>query len=165
MGWSLMIFCARATRGLGRPSLDARSGRSISPHPWKRTSGLGGGGEGLPGRPPARGTRTIRMCSFDARIRGSTRPPFEACNEQARKDGRGTARPSFLLAEATRSEGWEGGLLISCARATRGLRRPSLDKRSGRPIRPPSCEESMSELGRTYISLNARSEGQSGCSP
>jgi hypothetical protein len=41
-----MIFCARATRGLPstqlgtlslskgrRPSLDARSGRSISPHP------------------------------------------------------------------------------------------------------------------------------------
>ena len=34
-GWSLMIFCARATRGLRRPSLDARSGRSISPHPWR----------------------------------------------------------------------------------------------------------------------------------
>jgi len=34
-GWSLMIFCARATRGLRRPSLDARSGRSIRPHPRK----------------------------------------------------------------------------------------------------------------------------------
>ena len=34
-GWRLMIFCARATRGLRRPSLDARSGRSISPHPWR----------------------------------------------------------------------------------------------------------------------------------
>jgi hypothetical protein len=33
--WSLMIFCARATRGLRRPSLDARSGRSISPHHWR----------------------------------------------------------------------------------------------------------------------------------
>ncbi|MCG3775494.1 MAG: hypothetical protein JW395_2334 [Nitrospira sp.] len=32
-GWSLMIFCARATRGRGLPSLDARSGRSIRPHP------------------------------------------------------------------------------------------------------------------------------------
>ena len=32
-GWSLMIFCARATRGLRKPSLDARSERSISPHP------------------------------------------------------------------------------------------------------------------------------------
>ena len=31
--WSLMIFCARATRGLRRPSLDARSGRSIRPIP------------------------------------------------------------------------------------------------------------------------------------
>ena len=29
-----MIFRARATRGRGLPSLDARSGRSISPHPW-----------------------------------------------------------------------------------------------------------------------------------
>ena len=28
-GWSLMIFCARATRGRRLPSLDARSGRSI----------------------------------------------------------------------------------------------------------------------------------------
>src|ERR1700704_4633993 len=32
-GWSLLISCARATRGLRRPSLDARNGRSISPHP------------------------------------------------------------------------------------------------------------------------------------
>jgi hypothetical protein len=35
-----MIFYARATRGLRRPSLDARSGRSISPHPWEITSEL-----------------------------------------------------------------------------------------------------------------------------
>jgi hypothetical protein len=28
-----MIFCARATRDLRRSSLDARSRRSISPHP------------------------------------------------------------------------------------------------------------------------------------
>jgi len=32
-GWKLMIFFARATRGLRRPSLNARIGRSISPHP------------------------------------------------------------------------------------------------------------------------------------
>ena len=37
-----MIFCARATRGLGKPSLDTRSRRSISLHPWERTSELGG---------------------------------------------------------------------------------------------------------------------------
>ena len=30
-----MIFYARATRGHGLPSLDARSGGSISPHPLK----------------------------------------------------------------------------------------------------------------------------------
>jgi hypothetical protein len=29
------------------------------------------------GRPPARGTRTIRTCSFDARSRGSTRLPLK----------------------------------------------------------------------------------------
>jgi len=28
--------------------------------------------------------------------------------------------------------------MLSCARATRGLRRPSLDTRSGRPSNPPS---------------------------
>ena len=31
----------------------------------------------------------------------------------------------------------KGDLLVSCARATRGLRRPSLDARSWRPNRPP----------------------------
>jgi hypothetical protein len=54
-----MIFCARATRGRGLPSLDARSGRSISPHPWRnnerawkeRMGGLIG--------PCARGTRAL----------------------------------------------------------------------------------------------------------
>jgi hypothetical protein len=37
-----MIFCARATRGLRNPSLDARSGRSIGPIPEEITSELGG---------------------------------------------------------------------------------------------------------------------------
>jgi hypothetical protein len=32
---SLLISCARVTRGLRRPSLDARSGISISPHPLR----------------------------------------------------------------------------------------------------------------------------------
>jgi hypothetical protein len=35
------------------------------------------GWEGQPGRPPARGTRTIGMCSLDARNRGSTRRPLK----------------------------------------------------------------------------------------
>jgi len=37
-----MIFCARATRGFRRSSLDASSGRFISPHPREITSELGG---------------------------------------------------------------------------------------------------------------------------
>ena len=36
-----MIFCTRATRGLRRPSLDARSGRSTAPIPDEITSELG----------------------------------------------------------------------------------------------------------------------------
>jgi hypothetical protein len=38
---------------------------------------------GQPSRPPARGTRTVGMCSFDARIRGSTRPPLGEKRERA----------------------------------------------------------------------------------
>ena len=37
-----MIFCARATRGLRRPSLDARSRRSISPIPERKRASLEG---------------------------------------------------------------------------------------------------------------------------
>jgi hypothetical protein len=40
----------------------------------------------------------------------------------------------------------ERGLVISCARATRGLRRPSLDARSGRPTRPLSFEKDQQAL-------------------
>jgi|CXWL01.1.fsa_nt_gi hypothetical protein len=36
-----MIFCARATRGLRRPSLDARSGRSSASIPEEITSEFG----------------------------------------------------------------------------------------------------------------------------
>jgi hypothetical protein len=58
-GWSLMIFCARATRGRGLPSLDARSGRSISPHPWRENEQAWKDGEGA-----ARGP----SCSQNAHI-------------------------------------------------------------------------------------------------
>jgi hypothetical protein len=37
-----MIFCARATRGLKRPSLDARSGDQSAPIPEEVTNELGG---------------------------------------------------------------------------------------------------------------------------
>jgi hypothetical protein len=60
-------------------------------------------------------------CSFDARTRRSTRLSPKEMGKRAWREG-------------------EGGLLISCARATRGLRRPSLDARSGRPSRPPPLE-------------------------
>jgi hypothetical protein len=108
-------------------------------------------GRGQPGRPPARGTRTIRMCSFDARIRGSTRPPPK---EIDKRDW----------------ENREGSLLISRARATRTLRRCSLDVRSRRPSRLPSVERKRASLeGTIYMgkrwSLNARNEGQSVDSP
>ena len=60
---------------------------------------------------------------------GQTQVPVQRrLKEQAWKDG-------------------EGGLLIFCARATRGLRRPSLDARSGRSSRPHSHEPKASKLG------------------
>ena len=49
--------------------------------------------------------------------------------------------------------------MLSCARATRGLRRPSLDTRSGRPSSPPSME-----MMEEQWSLDARSEGRFACS-
>jgi len=52
----LMIFCTRATRGRGLPSLDARSGRSISSHPWKENEQAWKG-------------QLDGWCSFDARGR------------------------------------------------------------------------------------------------
>ena len=52
----------------------------------------------------------------------------------------------------------EGGLLISCARATRGLRRPSLNARSGRSSRAPSREKSISELGGNIIVVVRRAQ-------
>ena len=44
--------------------------------------------------------------------------------------------------------------MLSCARATRGLRRPSLDTRSGRPSSPPSREK----VGDQF-SFDARNRG------
>jgi hypothetical protein len=45
-----------------------------------------------------------------------------------------------LGGEKTTERGEEGSPLVSCARATRGRKLPSLDPRSKRPIRPPSGE-------------------------
>jgi hypothetical protein len=49
-----MLFCARATRGLGRPALDTRSGR--------------------PPSAPSRG-KVEERCSLDARSKGQPGPP------------------------------------------------------------------------------------------
>ena len=77
---------------------------------------------------------------------GAARCP--SCS-QSPHDERGGMTP--VLIPCSRSREWEGGLLISCARATRGLRRPSLDARSGRSSRTPSREQKTSKLGRPFI--------------
>ena len=50
--------------------------------------------------------------------------------------------------------------MLSCARATRGLRRPSLDTRSGRPSSPPSME-----MMEEQCSLDGRSRTNTGTLP
>jgi hypothetical protein len=90
-----MIFCARATRGLRRPSLDARSGRSISHHPQERTRRLGRIICSLvrpslvdqhgcfPREKNKRAWKDLdKCCLFDAHNRGATRLPLKT-NEKA----------------------------------------------------------------------------------
>ena len=123
-GWGLMIFCARATRGLRRPSLNARSRRSISPHPWGITSKLGGinyidGGRSLRAvkddLPTPSGGTGNRMRAIEDRPGppqnevaddedGGMEPDDLLCSRNARpqKDGEGVVRCPFLLAERAR---------------------------------------------------------------
>ena len=133
-GWSLMLFCARATRGRGLPSLDARSGRSISPHPRRDNEEVLRDGKGWPGALLARGTRAIGMCSFDARSKGQPR----------------------LLPLVDGGADEESRLLISCARATRGLRRPSLDARSRSSISPHSLRDNEQAWREHYRNMVAQ---------
>ena len=81
-----MIFCARATRGLRRPSLGllARLGVPVggrvrrmravedqsAPIPEEITSELGSMGREQPCAILARGTPTMKLWSFDARSKG-----------------------------------------------------------------------------------------------
>ena len=58
----------------------------------------------------------------------------------------GRGGPAWDAGRDPQERGREGGLLISRARATRGLGRPSLDARSGRSSRPPSREEKIASL-------------------
>lgn len=63
------------------------------------------GETGQPDRPPARGTRTMRLCSFDARIRGSTRPPLEGRRKRTEGNQPGPhrlARPAYLARLASK---------------------------------------------------------------
>ena len=81
----------RTPPGVGTP-LQA-VGRPGQCHPRRKFCSSGGEGNaqawkgrGQPGCPPARGTRALRRASFNARNRGSPRPPREEGNGQARKD-------------------------------------------------------------------------------
>ena len=70
----------------------------------------------------------------------------------------GRFEPAWDAGRATHGRGWR--LMIFCARATRTLRRCSLDARTRRPSRPPSREGKTSKLGGIYFlkgrwSLNA----------
>ena len=88
-------------------------------------------------------------------VGGKGRGPNDLlCSRNARswKDGKGSLIV-LLLAEQVR--GW--GLMIFCARATRGRRLPSLDARNGRSI-SPTPDGTTSELGgSSYIVRRAHS--------
>ena len=83
-----------------------------------------------PGALLARRTRTIRLCSSDARSRGQPWPPPPI---------------RFRRGGVEEKKGKKGGLAIPCARATRGLRRPSLDARTTgkRQADPPKLDKGM----------------------
>ena len=75
------------------------------------------------------------------------------CSRNARswKDGKGSLIV-LLLAEQVR--GW--GLMIFCARATRGRRLPSLDARNGRSFSThPSRDNEQAWKGQLYRSMRA----------
>ena len=118
--------CARSTR-----ALEDQPGCPLK----RKTSKLGGDGEEWPGALLARRTRTIRMCSFDARSKG---------------------QPGLLpLADV-----WSGGSTAAVKSSSRpcllGIeleKRVRMDARSGRSIRPHSWREA-SEHGRTISISN-----------
>ena len=80
----------------------------------------------------ARETRTMGMCSFDARSGRPNRPP--SCEKHASVEG---------------SRGWS--LMIFCARATRGRGLPSLDARNGRSVSPHPWRENEQAWRGIYI--------------
>ena len=70
-------------------------------------------------------------------------PTHEFKKESIGEQGRGALEETSGGSEEARMEkgGDRGEPLVSCARGTRGLRRPSFDARSGRPIGPPLVKE------------------------
>ena len=76
-----------------------------------------------PGALLARRTRTMKLCTSHARSRGQPWPLPSRCVREAKRE-----HPSLASGRVKRER--EGGLAIPCARATRGLRRPSLDART-----------------------------------
>ena len=112
---------APGTRALRRASFDGRSwskpgcpAHAPVPLGWRGKSKRKMRRE-RPGALLARRTRTIRLCSSDARSRGQPWPPPPM---------------GFRIGGVEEKKGKKGGLAIPCARATRGLRRPSLDART-----------------------------------
>jgi hypothetical protein len=66
-----LVSHARATRGLRRPSLDARNWRpNRPPSKGKEKQVLKNEKRAQPGALLARRTRTVKQCSFDARSEG-----------------------------------------------------------------------------------------------
>ena len=91
-----MIFCARATRGLRRPSLDARSGRPIRPHPGRENERVWKEGSEPIDHP---------YCSQNAHAEGEEGHPRWSCAPRTRtlrRMGSEKAGTVSLLAEAPR---------------------------------------------------------------
>ena len=82
-----MLSCARATRGLRRPSLDTRSGRPFSPPSRKRWNSGG--------------------CSMRAVKDSSATPMGERC-DGAEKETEGP-RLGYILWGTSACRGWTGG--------------------------------------------------------
>jgi hypothetical protein len=116
----LLVSCARATRGLRRPSLDARIGRPNRPPLERRRTKLERmkmeEKDGMDD-PFARRVRTIRMCSLDAR-------------------GEGPIQATLLRNGGVWRERWEerAAMRLLLARRTRTVKRCSFDARNeGQP--------------------------------
>ena len=130
-----MVSCARATRGLRRPSLDARSGKPNRP-PSRR--------EGLQAR-----NEHLIVLPRRAQLRIDQATLWR--ERQARLEGMvGVARPPFLLAETARSERREGHPRWSCAPGTRALRRASFDGRTSTNMGVHPREEKQARLEATF---------------